>query len=318
MADFRITRATSDDYIDFVPLDAEFSIDTDSDNESLGVGLGSEDLLLSFGFKDESNTNIGFSESELSDMGIGIEEDSQRMTMKITDFVQRNEGGLMPADYSLLENKPSINGVVLNGDLDGFAYGLQNRIVPGQGLSMRSDGVTLDVDVGLNIQSISAFYGVSDTVQQYPSTWYNYIPAARNGQYLWIKTVTTYLDPEIPDAVTYTYSKQGEDGTDGTNGEDGVVLRIDSSRGNVFKHNQVSTVLTITIHSGPDIITNIQDLRSKFGNNAYLQWYWRRMEDDAYGIIVQTDSRISDDGFSFTLSPEDVDVKVTFMCQLVI
>lgn len=100
-------------------------------------------------------------------------------------------------------------------------------------------------------------------------------------------------------------------------GEDAVVLRIDSSRGTVFKNNAVSTVLTVAIYTGGQRITNITDLRSKLGNSAHLQWYWQRLNDDSYGVIVATDPRLSDDGFSFTLTPTDVDTKVTFMCELI-
>lgn len=101
-------------------------------------------------------------------------------------------------------------------------------------------------------------------------------------------------------------------------GEDGIVLRIDSSRGTVFKNNQVSTVLTVTIFSGSDIITNITQLRTKFGQNAYLQWYWLLMDESDYGIIIATDSKLSNDGFTLTLTPEEVDVKVTFRCELIV
>lgn len=103
----------------------------------------------------------------------------------------------------------------------------------------------------------------------------------------------------------------------GEKGEDAVVLRIDSSRGTVFKNNSVSTVLTVAIYTGGQRITNITDLRSKLGNSAHLQWYWQRLNDDSYGVIVATDPRLSDDGFSFTLTPTDVDTKVTFMCELI-
>lgn len=100
-------------------------------------------------------------------------------------------------------------------------------------------------------------------------------------------------------------------------GEDGVVLRIDSSRGTVFKNNQVSTVLTVTVYSGSDIITNITDLRARFGSGAYLQWYWQKIDESDYGIIVASDHKISRDGFCLTLTPAEVDVKVTFRCELI-
>ena len=104
---------------------------------------------------------------------------------------------------------------------------------------------------------------------------------------------------------------------DGPAGEDAAVLRIDSSRGTVFKNNQVSTVLNVTIYVGSDRITNITQLHERFGSGAYLQWYWQRSGDSDYGIIISTDSKLSNDGFTLTLTPADVDVKVTFRCELI-
>ena len=96
-----------------------------------------------------------------------------------------------------------------------------------------------------------------------------------------------------------------------------AVLRIDSSRGTVFKDNQVSTVLSVSIHYGKQIIENITTLRATFGASARLQWEWLRMDEDRYGIISADDTRLSDGGFRLTLGPADVDVKVTFRCTLI-
>ena len=38
-------------------------------------------------------------------------------------------------------------------------------------------------------------------------------------------------------------------------------------------------------------------------------------EFDRYGVISADDSRLSHNGFQFTLSAADVDTKVTFMCE---
>lgn len=96
-----------------------------------------------------------------------------------------------------------------------------------------------------------------------------------------------------------------------------TLLRIESSRGTVFKNNAVSTVLSVVIYHGKDRITDIDRLHEVYGNSAYIQWKWQRLDEDSYGIISSADSRMSNDGFSFTLSPDDVDTKVTFMCELI-
>lgn len=101
-------------------------------------------------------------------------------------------------------------------------------------------------------------------------------------------------------------------------GEDAVTLRIESSRGTVFKNDSVSTVLSVVIYRGSDRITNSSALASAFGSGAYLQWKWQRLDDESFGVISSSDSRFGDNGFTFTLSPEDVDTKITFMCELIV
>lgn len=78
-----------------------------------------------------------------------------------------------------------------------------------------------------------------------------------------------------------------------------------------------ATVLSVVIYHGKDRITDIDKLHEVYGISAYIQWKWQRLDDETYGIISSTDSRMGNGGFSFTLSPDDVDAKVTFMCELI-
>lgn len=95
-------------------------------------------------------------------------------------------------------------------------------------------------------------------------------------------------------------------------------LRIESSRGTVFKNDSMSTVLSAVIYRGSQRITDISTLRTAMGSGAYLQWKWQRLDDDSFGVISTSDSRIGNNGFTFTVSPEDVNTKVTFMCELIV
>lgn len=102
------------------------------------------------------------------------------------------------------------------------------------------------------------------------------------------------------------------------NGEfDATVLRIDSSRGTVFKNAAVSTMLSAVIYHGAERITDKAGLVATYGSGAYLEWSWQRMGDDVFGVISASDTRLSNDGFCFTLTPADVDTKVTLMCSLI-
>lgn len=121
------------------------------------------------------------------------------------------------------------------------------------------------------------------------------------------KTVTNKLFNSTP-----------KDGKNGKKGEDATLLRIESSRGTVFKNDSISTVLSAVIYHGKTRITDVDALRAMFGSGAYLQWRWQRLDESEFGVISAVDSRIGAGGFTFTLSPDDVDTKVTFMCELII
>ena len=140
--------------------------------------------------------------------------------------------------------------------------------------------------------------------------WTANAPAGEKGKVIWQKTVTTYLDGHTAESDPVCLS--------GADGEDATTLRIDSSRGTVFKNNAVSTVLSAVIYHGPERITAIQQLRALFGAGAHLQWSWQRMDENRFGVISSSDSRIGNDGFTFTLTPADVDTKVTFLCELIV
>lgn len=94
------------------------------------------------------------------------------------------------------------------------------------------------------------------------------------------------------------------------------VVRIDSSKGVMFRQNEVSTVLSVTVFKGDQIITDILSLQNAYSSGAYLEWSWQRYNEDTFGVISSSDPRISNGGFTFTLSPADVDTKVVFRCTV--
>jgi len=91
-----------------------------------------------------------------------------------------------------------------------------------------------------------------------------------------------------------------------------AIVRIDSTRGVMFKDNQVATTLKVTIFKGDRMITDILALREAYGSAAYIEWQWQRLNDTTFGVISSADPRINEGGFALTLSPADVDVKVVF------
>lgn len=188
------------------------------------------------------------------------------------------------------------------------------------------DLIAFDATIGgFNIGSNSIYSGVKDSInnttrgiyldtegQLYFGDDTNYIRyyKAADGKYKLAVSAET---------ITFGTSGKGiEEAFEELRDEITTLLRIESSRGTVFKNDQVSTVLSAVIYHGTQRITDYETMKSVFGSGAYLQWKWQRLDEESYGIISASDTRFSDNGFKFTLSPEDVDTKVTFMCELIV
>ena len=161
------------------------------------------------------------------------------------------------------------------------------------------------------VQSTDTYYAASSSSIVPPASGWSLTPPERaDGMHIWQKTVTAYVSGSTSESEPVCIS--------GADGEPATTLRIDSSRGTVFKNNAVSTVLSVIIYRGSERITTPEQLHAAFGSAAHLQWKWQKMDETAFGLISAADERLSNGGFQFTLSPDDVDTKVVFMCELII
>lgn len=159
------------------------------------------------------------------------------------------------------------------------------------------------------VVSVTEQYAVSASRTEVPIEGWSTETPSDTDKYVWHRIVTTYGDGStvVGEPALLT----------GPNGENAVLLRIDSSRGTVFKNDSISTVLSAVIYNGSNRITGIDDLHSIFGSGAYLQWYWQKVDDETFGVISSGDSMISNNGFTLTIAANQVDTKVTFMCELI-
>lgn len=161
------------------------------------------------------------------------------------------------------------------------------------------------------VQSTETWYAASSSATVAPASGWSLTPPARaDGMHIWQKTVTTYVSGSTAESAPVCLS--------GADGEPATTLRIDSSRGTVFKNDSVSTVLSAVIYRGGERITTPEQLHATFGSAAHLQWKWQKMDETTFGLISASDERLSNGGFQFTLSPDDVDTKVTFLCELIV
>lgn len=174
-----------------------------------------------------------------------------------------------------------------------------------------------DIDKRVIVSMVEEFC-ISNSRTEPPvsgSVWVTERPDVSDVGYIWRRVKVTYGNG----VVEYTPGEDGVciSGGSGSDGEDATVVRIDSSRGTVFKNNAVETVLTVTVQKGPKIITDIATLKEEYGVSARIEWLWQRIGETTFKTILSTDSRITNDGFTFTISAADVDTKVVFECQLI-
>ena len=191
-------------------------------------------------------------------------------------------------------------------------FGEELDLSSNRGINLRVETINADIDKVRKaaVSQVQVLYALSDSATEAPEDgWQAEAPEWQDGKMMWQKTVTTYANGSTEESAPTCLS--------GASGEAATTLRIDSSRGTVFKNNNLSTVLSVVIYHGSRRITDATVLHEVYGSSAHLQWSWQRMDEDWSGVISASDSRLSNDGFSFTLSAADVDTKVTFMCELI-
>lgn len=209
-------------------------------------------------------------------------------------------------DASIIEvtnlNADNINVGTINGQR--IANGAIDPTKLTQQLSDTIDGAVANTQV---------LYALSDSSSIAPdeTQWSESAPDWQEGKYMWQKTILTHSDGTVTTKPATCIS-----GAQGASGEDATILRLDSSRGTVFKNSTFSTVLTVVIWKGPKQITDLSALREEYGITAYLEWKWKRPEDDDFKTISASDPRISNDGFRFEVTPDDVSEKIVFQCDL--
>lgn len=160
------------------------------------------------------------------------------------------------------------------------------------------------------VKEVIIEFSKSTSNTEYPTEgWSKNPPEISSNEYLWQRTTIIKADgsSESTEAVCIT----------GVKGEDATTIYIDSTDGNVFKNNAVSTELKVTVQIGNISITSIDRLKAVYGPSAFLQWSYKGLKGEKV-TLTQDDPKISNDGFTLTIEPKDIDVKGTFTCDLII
>jgi hypothetical protein len=95
------------------------------------------------------------------------------------------------------------------------------------------------------------------------------------------------------------------------------IVTLSSTNGTVFKRSVgVSTTLVATVFTPGGRIDNATELHRRFGNGAYLEWGWRDVVTDASHVLLSSDTRIGNGGFTLTVGPDDIDSQAVITCSL--
>ena len=105
-------------------------------------------------------------------------------------------------------------------------------------------------------------------------------------------------------------------GVPGEHGVDAVTVEALSSRGLIFKHDNIATNIDVKVRNGAEQITTIAALRAAFGSAAKIVWKIKQLADSDYTTVPDNDPRISNDGFRFTMSPADIMDSVTIIYEV--
>lgn len=164
------------------------------------------------------------------------------------------------------------------------------------------------------------FYLSDSQTELQGGEWSSAQPTWQDGKYMWMRRLIVYasgITTYTPDANGVCISgSSGKDGVDGEDGEDAILLMIHSSNGNLFKNDGVSTTLTVEIMVGGLSITSSEAMRERFGENSQIIWKEKKNGETEYTQLPASDTRLSDNGFIFTLSAKDLKYSTVYNCFL--
>lgn len=330
------------DYGDFKNLAA-----TQADLEALDTKkLNAEDAKLQYANIDFSNIGKAAIEQFYATSGVikNLVIGDQTITGELVGVTIKGdliEGNTIVADKLVVKGE---DGLYYKLNMDGMTttaeqtdYNslkgsiLQAKSVTAEKIDVK-DLVAFDATIGgFHISNHSIYSGVKDSVGNATSGIYlgddgqvsfgdsnNFIKYYKDaaGQYHLAISAESLIFSSGGESVKDAIEDVKND-VDSIRDEITTVLRIESSRGNIFKNDNIATILSAVIYHGTSRITDSAALKAAFGDNAHLQWKWQRLQDMSFGIVPNDNGRIENDGFTFTILPEDVETKVTYMCELI-
>ena len=191
---------------------------------------------------------------------------------------------------------------------DPVAVVVQSAVDASEVKKAQDDAQNALNQAGKAAQNITTEYAVSNSDATSPNNgWSTDEPKPLANQYVWMRTTSKYGDGRV---VVSSPTR--------TTGNSAIMVNIHSTRGNAFHNSEIGTTMNITILYGSTQITDSGGLHSILGPSAYVQWTALTGADKTPVIISNADPMVSNDGFTLTLSPNNVDNTVTFTANVIV
>ena len=190
----------------------------------------------------------------------------------------------------------------------GLYTWMRTAITYGDGRTETSEPVRVtgeDGQAGTGVSSSSVTYAVGTSGTERPSAgWSAAVPEVPRGSWLWTRTETLWTDGSA--TASYSVSRSGEDA---------VSVELSCDVGCVLRNATGTVTVSATVVSGSQRASTPAQLRDTLGASASLRW--RELAPDGTEAAVPADDpRLSSDGFSFTVSAQDVTGDKTLRCYV--
>lgn len=191
----------------------------------------------------------------------------------------------------------------------GGAYTwMRTTVTYGDGRSETSEPVRVTGEAGADgagVSSSSVSYAVGASGTECPSSgWSEEVPEVPRGSWLWTRTETAWTDGST--TASYSVSRSGEDA---------VSVELSCDTGCVLRNATGTVTVSATVASGGQRASNVARLRDMLGPSASLRWA-ELSADGSEREVPADDPRLSADGFSVTVSAQDVTGDKTLRCYV--
>lgn len=191
----------------------------------------------------------------------------------------------------------------------GGAYTwMRTAVTYGDGRSETSEPVRVTGEAGADgagVSSSSVSYAVGASGTERPSSgWSDAVPEVPRGSWLWTRTETSWTDGSA--TASYSVSRSGEDA---------VAVELSCDVGCVLRNATGTVIVSATVVSGGQRASTPAQLRDMLGASASLRWC-ELAPGGTEVAVPANDPRLSGDGFSLTVSAQDVTGDKTLRCYV--